>query len=670
MRFLLILLPLFFRFATQTKRQNQKNQDKPSKKIRTDDGVTNLASSPPVKENNITPSKNDNNPFSELFLTAPSTNERKAKDLWRPLDFTVDSKVTPDGSDEATKYLHEINTPTQSALSIENHNSINEIAQSSSEKSENTKHKRFIVSFKQIKELEMKFEYNLLYMKNIRTAYINTMISPRIYSHDIHDVLYFHFIVDVCSYYSSQTSSDELKKEIRPLLEAMIHQISCNEKSHYLLYFSFSTDFIAEHSLKFNMSFYFLISMFSHVINNRNIINNSFKNIMQNLVVKCPFDEDLHKDIQEMPVKIKEIFNFELEIPNKVFDSNILLPVIGLIYGERTTQTNDVLKEFSCRIWEGIKRKSGQTRNNLSMFYQLEFLEEIQRVLKNLEKKQPHEEILIKEVFHGIIDLVTELKFVGLEFPCRLLRRGNVEIFENFVGVLKKIDFSNCSDLLKNLILDCIREFERFFHQQFTIFLNDFVMEFEKQSEEANLIKSIQDSWKVIGKFTLFSEIHEIKRKIPGSETIEATFKDFEKFKTWNLCFGDMTIYPNYCFFSWQINDFLGFFATNVAIGDVNFSDSDVYPYSGFKMIQTLDKIDEVIHNEKITDREYTQKFNEEEIEQINSALELYQISPKKSIEIKKPYMKGFIRYLEYSNFKKIKQDKRKKSFISRYFKS
>ena len=197
MRFLLILLPLFFRFATQTKRENQKNKDIPSKKIRTDNGVTNLASSLPVKENNITPSKNDKNPFSQLNLTAPSTNERKVRDLWRPLDFTVDSKVTSHVSEESIKYLHEKNTPTQSASSIENHNSINKIAESSSEKSEITKGKRFIVSFKQIKELETKFEYNLLYMKNIQTAYINTMISPRIYSHDIHDVLYFHFSVEV-----------------------------------------------------------------------------------------------------------------------------------------------------------------------------------------------------------------------------------------------------------------------------------------------------------------------------------------------------------------------------------------------------------------------------------------------------------------------------------------
>ena len=376
---------------------------------------------------------------------------------------------------------------------------------------------------------------------------------------------------------------------------------------------------------------------------------------MQNLVVKCPFDISLHKEILEMPVEIKEIFNLKLEKPVKKTRSWILLPVIGLIYTERMTQTNVVFKVFICRIWERIK-KSGQlqTRENLSKFYQLEFLEEIQKVLKNLEKKQPHEEILIKEVFPGIIDLVTELKFVGLEFPCRILRRGNVEIFEKFVGVLKKIVSLNCSDLSNNSILDCLREFERFFHQQYTIFLNDFVMEFEKQSGEANFVKSIQDSWKVIGKFTLLSEIHEINEKISGSNPDNPKFNYLDQLIKWNEYFDKMESNLSYYFCLRQINGVLIFLKENETFKFDNYSDLNGKDYSGFESIQTLDKIDDIIHNESITNEDFSQKFNQEEMEQIKNALEIFNVSPESSIKVKKSYLKGFIRYLQYKKFKKV----------------
>lgn len=644
MRFPLIFLPILFRLSVQTKEFNQGKIVKtsystelpPTEHQGTNSNPLKSLKKQPKKRSRAIGNSKDNN----------STEPPNKVKLGGPLSSLSYSKDIPPEKVSGERSLPEKKTPKTKACLC-----IREKQNFSSQDSESVVTKEFEIIFKQDKNWKAKYEYNFLIPRDFDSGPRKKKNYARLLSNNFDFVLYFPFVVKVCSIFLTKDEEDKL--EAHTAIETMLRHISLNTKSHYLLHFSFANENLKGINAMFNASFYCLICMLIEIFEDEgNERYSILEDFIQKLLKNSPFNEVFRLAILNMPEKMKEKFNLNLLDTNNSQIISIGLPVISLVYFERITQTNAILKDFVDIIWaEIIAKRDVMTEKNLSKFYQLEFLDEISRVTQEIKKTNPDGKIDPNEIFSGIKYLIEEFKFIGMKYPCRILRRENIELFEKFVNLFKRIDFLKISDEnQKNNILGCICEFERFFHLQYLIFLKDVINEVGKLSVSSEKIEILESSLEVIGNFNIFLEVYLIKQNVREEEPNIETIGSFE---CWIFYFNNIKINSNYYLFYEKIHDFSNFLIENFPFESVSRyesvsqNESDYYPYYEFNMIQTLDIIDFFIKGE-ISEEDFEQKLTENEIEDLKIVLEIFNPFKNFTMEHRKLFLRRYIKYLQY----------------------
>ena len=64
-----------------------------------------------------------------------------------------------------------------------------------------------------------------------------------------------------------------------------------------------------------------------------------------------------------------------------------------------------------------------------------------------------------------------DFDFLDCEYHYRILRNGNMKIFENFVDIMK--EYKNPDEDNNSLIFKCLCQIERFFYQQYSVYYVD-----------------------------------------------------------------------------------------------------------------------------------------------------------------------------------------------------
>lgn len=346
------------------------------------------------------------------------------------------------------------------------------------------------------------------------------------YSDTLVEILDFPYLARIFSLGCSYPPCWNITDESFSFFHFFFQIIENNQKRHYLNYFSLSRRRNMNNlNYKFNVSVFSLLSIFCYSFGGFEKDLQHLKIFIEKIFYSIRRDTLLSDTIWEMFFEFCARANLDLKIKtpsyNIIKDHTISLPLISLIYNEKKNHSNEIIREYLDKLWDGVTKKQNDlSRINLSKFYQLEFMERICEITDKIEtldckslKSDPETEIV--KLITSLRKLIEDFKFIGYKFPYRILRKGNLELFQGFLQAITKIECLYAD--LKQPLFECVCEFEVFFRLQCALYLQDIDMELKSKISNTERQEILQESMEVFSKFLLIYSISDVKKKIKNT---------------------------------------------------------------------------------------------------------------------------------------------------------
>ena len=366
-------------------------------------------------------------------------------------------------------------------------------------------------------------KYVIGFIKQFTHNFTRKVFAFHIESNHLSTLLDFPYFVRLFVSLLSLSKKDVCYCDVHQILKLFIEYLDQSEDRQFLWLLAYSPEISSTIYLKSNICLNFIIAFIISSLKNGRCEDlkklDIFNELLENMFL---FEKDF-KDGAELFFSVLNKYMCQpakfIPVNNGIISS---IPLLHTIYSNylalKTEETNKPefleLKECFTKLWDIARNKSDGTEKNMSVYFQIKFLEMINEITLKLRNGAQD----ITKMFSRFDQFIEDFNAPYYSYPVRVLRRGNIIKFENFVNEMERLISSDSfSDIeMRRLMIRCFAKFEEYFYVQCGFFFSDVALSISNEFDDSFIgNKQVeQDFFMCLESLKFFDKISQTKMKL------------------------------------------------------------------------------------------------------------------------------------------------------------